>query len=677
MAGVLAYCGEPGEKALYEWIAADPRYNPRDDYVAKKLDQWAKTSGPTTCTHFSALKPEPCSLCPYRGQITSPIQLGRSLPTSVTAPAPPGLVLPSLPRGFKWVGMKLCAEHKPTEDDPSDHHIVTDYPVAVATLQETERTKRVSALFRSWEPMAGAWREFVMGMGELKGQGGAGKIADHGVVIPKKRWDRFLECVDGWSVEHRGSKHYGTRYEQFGWKGDKSFVLGEHTHRQGTPPARVYGTDEVERRGRMMAPQGDALRWTEAANRLIGHAGMEAHAFMLLCAFAAPLYAFAGEPGVTFVHGATRSSGKGKSAILDAGMWVWGERDATSLIERDTMVAKFITLGTLCHLPVFFDELRFPTIDETKHYVLQATLGRDKQRGKAEGGLRADQLTWATIHLSAANLSLMDTVRADGAEVAQAARIFEFTLDLPPGIKTTDGDALKRARQANRGTAGRAFIQAVLDKYDWVAAAVPARMRHYESLMSAGPDERFILRLFACVDVAGAIVKGAKLLDFDLDATMRWAVSVQSGNAGRLKIEGQTDAAAIISEMLNDLKAGHLLVVDRGVEMGKPATLHAHLEPRAGIQARFEREGRRLLVDLGTARKWMQEHKYSFTEIQKELQTMGILKEPRVRKTLGAGTEYTLGQTWCWLIDASHPLLVEAADGLGVESNVVQLRGKA
>ena len=680
--GVLAHCGAAGTEYAHS-LATDPSWIPLID---SKLVQWRKNAdGPTTCSHFQTINPLGCEFCPHRGKITTPVQLGRDLPVSVLAPAPAGPDLPPLPRGFKWDGQRLCAERKPTDDDPSTQHIITEYPVVVGALQEAERSRRISAVFRSWEPATQDWREFVLNMGELKGQGGAAKVADHGVVIPKKRWDKFIECVDGFTIDHRGTKLYSTRYEQFGWKSTPdggggvragpAFVLGAEIHRAGAAPERIHGTDELERRGTLMASCGDPRAWSEAANKLIAHAGMEAHVFMLLCAFAAPLYAFISEAGVTFVHGATRETARGKTTIQDAGASIWGGRDATSITERDTMVAKFVTLGTLCHLPVFFDELRFPNADETKHYVLQATIGRDKQRGKAEGGLRTDQLAWSTIHISAANLSLVDTVRADGAEVAQAARIFEFSLSLPSDVKTTDGDALVRQLWANRGTAGRKFIGAVLERHAEISAAVPERMARYEQAMQAGPDERFILRLFACVDVAADIVREQGLLAFDKDAVMTWAQGVQKVNAQRLAVEATVDAGSVVSQMLNDMMATNMLAVVKPAEIGKPQTVEPLLAPRGELHARFEIEGRKLLIEHSAARRWLQEHKYSFTEMQKELTGLGILKESRIRRTLGAGTKFAVGQVWCWQLDGTHPLLAGLADALPGADNVVPIRG--
>jgi hypothetical protein len=667
--GVFAFCGAAGHEYARN-LATDPQWVPT---INAKLAQWQeKTSGPTTCAHFSSLNAGPCILCPHAGKITSPIQLGRDLPPSVTAPSPPKLDLPRLPKGFCWKGQRLAADRKPTDDDSSDHHIISEFPIVIDELQETERSKKVSLVYRSWEPMAQAWRDFAMDMGEVVGQGGPARLANQGVMIPKRRWDQFVLYTQNCANEHRGSKHYGIRYEQFGWK-NHSFVLGQCLLRSNAAPIRIHGNEEIARRGALMAPVGTQSAWSAAANQLLGREGMEAHAFMLLAAFAAPLYYFTGEAGMTFVHGVTRASGQGKSTMLEIGASVYGQPTATSIIERDTLVAKFMTLGTLCNLPVFFDELRFRDPDDTKAYVLQGTIGRDKQRGKAEGGLRTDHLHWSTIHISASNLSLTDTVRHDGNEVAQAARIFEFSLSLPAGTKTTDGDALKTVLRANAGTAGRVFVQGVLDAYAWVEQAVLARMAYYEKVLEAGPDERFVLRLLACVDVAGALCKRHGLLAVDLDKVMRWAVGVQKGNAGRLAVESAVDAGAVVSQMVNDL-VPTMLVMPRGQTVGKPGTVPAIREPKNELKARLEIDSRKLLVDIVAVRKWMQVHQYSFSEIQKELKGMGVLKEERVRRTLGAGTPLGLGQTWCWQIDGQHALLADLIDMVVAPTNVLPFK---
>lgn len=677
--GVLAYCGVPGRQAAHEWSSGDPRYRAVD--TDAKLDQYAaNAAGPTTCVRFTELNPLGCAGCQYAGKITTPKQLGYPMSAAAIAPAPLAVELPYLPPPFMWVRQRLCVTRKPTDDDPTTHHVISVYPIVVDELAEGEKTRKISAVFRSWEPMAAAWRDFSISLGDVVGTGGKGKIADHGVAIPEPRWRDFQRFINAMMTHHRGTKRYGVRYEQFGWKetpDGPGFVIGNQLYLASGSTAAIHGNEEVMRRGALMEATGDLKAWSAAANALLAPSGMEAHRFMALCSFAAPLYHFTGEPGAPCVHGASRGSGNAKTTVLEIIQSAWGARDATSIVERDTAVAKFITLGTLANLPVCFDEMRFATPEEAKHYVLQTTLGRDKQRGTIDGHLRSDPLGWSTIHISASNLSLVDMVRSDGAEVAQAARIFEFTMVLPTGLKTTQGDELRRTIKANKGVAGRAFIQHVLRHYAAVRDEVRAQMRNLEEQMTAGPDERFVLRTFACVAVAARIVRETGILALDDAGVMRWALEQQKGNAGRLQADSIMDGGAVVGRLLNEWYGQNTLVMPSAVVEGRPnSTVHPLLSPRSELHVRIDKDTRRVLVDIVAVRKWMQEKNYSFTEILKELKGLGVMLDDRVRRTLGAGTEHAVGQTWCWLLDGNHPLLATLVD-LDIQpgGNVVVMRG--
>jgi hypothetical protein len=552
----------------------------------------------------------------------------------------------------------------PTAEDPSTHHIISPYPIYVDELQETERSGDVSAVFRSWEPSKNDWRTFPLDLGKVIGLHGRGALASKAVVVDDKRWKNFTGYVGAFVNVLKGTRKYGTRYDQFGWKtagAAPAFVLGLDRFIAGQPsPSPALGSDEVDRRGRLMAVSGEVTSWTAAAQALIEPL-TPAHKFMFMCSFAAPLYAFTGENGATFVHATTTNTGQGKTAMQNAGGTVWGLPDATSINSRDTTVAKFITLGTLNNLPVFFDELRFPLAEETKDYVLLGTLGRDKQRGKVDGGLRSDQLSWSTIHISASNLSLVDTVQHDGSETAQAARIFEFSLRLPDGLKTSDGDAIMAVLRENRGTAGRKFIQHVLDNYDYAKAAVLERMRHYEQRLSAGPESRFAIRLLACVDVGADLVGKCGVLDLDRAEIMDWACGEHGTASKKLAQDAAQDPGAIVSEMMNDLLPGTLIISGGGIPR----------EPRSELVGRHDQTTGEYLFAIAAVRAWMQKKHYPMTETGKRLRQAGIVSDLRTRKTLGKGWKAD-GTVWCWSIDGRHPLLSEvAAQG----DNIIKFRG--
>ena len=687
--GVLSHCGESGELAAHQWSSGDPRYNLRD--TDGKLKQARSAAGPTTCRRFADLSPAGCVGCSHQGRITSPIQLGRPLPLAVTAPAPVSeagtLALPPLPQPYFWSGMRLALTVANPKEGAPPYHVVTEYPFFVTELQEAERGGDVSAVCRSWEPMKREWREFPMALKDAVGDRGAGVLATHGVAVGKVRWEYLRSFLVDMANHYRGSKKYGTRYDQCGWKivdDQPAFVLGRLlTTLCGTQ--RAFGSPELERRAGLFEAKGSLAAWSAAVEKTTLRPGMEASTFQGLCGFASILYHLSGAEGGTIVHSTTLGSGKGKTFGLKIAGSVWGDWFGLRIKERDTEVAKFIAIGVLGHLPVLYDELRATGPDaaeKIKGFVLQYTLGEDKARGAPEGGLKDTALPWSNVMLSTANISLVDTCLSDSAETAQAARIFEFTPpDLPDDITTSYGDALEAEMAANGGHAGRAFVQACLGRWEWVKGAVPRAVQMWEQRLGGGPDARYTLRLLGAVSVAMAVVQQAGILKLDAQALTRWMDAVARENGLRIKVEREADPAGILSRMMNDLLPNTLVMggpVPRG--MAANARHEALREPRGELLARQEIEGRVYLVDTTAVKTWMQEHHVPMTELGRRLSEMGVVTHLRTRKTLSAGWRRLGGQPWCWQVDGNHPAIAELWEDVGqpaavTESNVLEFPG--
>lgn len=672
--GVLAYCGAAARDYAVS-LATAPHWVP---VIEKKLAQWkTNAAGPTTCAHFKNLNPQGCVGCKYQGHITTPVQLGRPdhrLPVGPPPPQPGKLDLPVIPDPFYWAKGRLMIKVPAKGKAAAKDLTIVNYPVVLGQLQKGERSDGVSAVFRSWEPMRQGWTEFTVPLKAACGDRGSAELAHQGVVVLKRRWSHFADYLVRCANIHRGQRHYGTRYDQFGWKPD-GFVLGE-TLLQADGAARVHGSPEIARRGKLMAAEGDVAAWTAATDRLFGQAGLEAQQFMVLCGFAAPLYRFTGEVGGTIVHAQSTATGTGKSTALDTISWIWGEREATQTIQADTLVAKFISFGVLCHLPIVYDELRTPDVDALKDTVLQFSLGRDKQRGAAEGGLRGDALPWSTILISASNLSLVDAVRSDGGEKAHAARVFEFPVDLPAETRREDAADLKRAIEANRGSAGRVYAEVLLQRRAWLEAAVPAMLRGLEQQLGDGPEMRYVVRLLAAVAVAGRVCREAGLLGFDMGRIMAWAVNLARRNQEKLDSDRSGDLASVVGALINDMQP-HTLVVRTAAKPGpKSSVPAAERYPSGALKARFELDSRLWECDVRAVRDWMLKAHQPFSDIERQLEAAGALKRAGIQKTLSRGSTLPGTQVRVWEIDGHHPLVCEALEDLTapVESNVVPLR---
>ena len=145
-------------------------------------------------------------------------------------------------------------------------------------------------------------------------------------------------------------------------------------------------------------------------------------------------------------------------------------------------------------------------------------------------------------------------------------------------------------------------------------------------------------------------------------SVMSWACDPHAGASKRLAQDASQDPATIVSEMMNDLLPGTLIVSGAGMPR----------EPRSELVGRHDMATGEYLFSISAVRAWMQKRHYPVTETGKLLREAGIVKDLRTRKTLGKGWK-SEGATWCWQIDGRHPSLVEALN----ESVVVPFLKKA
>jgi hypothetical protein len=685
VSGVLGHCGEPGRTLFHQFSSGDPRYSHED--TERKLDQAVRAAGPTTCARFESLNAAPCLACPHRGQLTSPIELGRPrLPAApAAAPKPAENILPPLPTPFFWTPQaKLAVQNDKAGEGELPYHIISEYPVYMSELHKLERTEEVSGLFRSWEPAHGSWTEFSLGLGEVKGDKGAASVARFGVIIDKKRWPSFVGLVDRLSIQRRGLHRYGTRYTQFGWKYDEAgnvagFVIGDELRLPDGTTEKIAGSAEVTRRGKLMAAKGELRLWREAVEALFGKPGMEGHGFATLVGFASVLHPFTGAMGSVILHLHAKASGEGKSTALEAATSPWGEvppSGAFMLQNNDTQVSKFISKGVLGNLPVVYEELRDDDTVRLKGYILSTTIGSDKKRAEQHGGgLRDDSQPWSNFMISTSNISLVDSVRSDGEE-AHAARILEFVPHISEAarLSVAEGDRLRRQMAANQGVAGRAFVDHVLKDPAGIKARVEAAVAAAGALLP-GTEKRFVVRMIACATVAGQICREAGILGLDIAAIMQWALKTAQDNAAGANDTASRDAPAVLGALMNDMLP-HTLVVHGPYDPKKRGVTPALQLPRGALLARYELEGRRFYISIRTVRRWTRENHHSYTDVKRSLAEAKVLLAERRKVTLGAGAGLATGQDECWEIDGAHEAVTGHIGELGQnpESNVVPMR---
>ena len=657
-----------GEQTAHQWSSGHPNYTPEE--TARKLQQAHDRSGPTTCERFRSLNPKNCEGCPFT--VTSPVTLGKRVAgppiapatasAPITAPAPPPTEWPAMPQGYGInSAFQMTAKIKQKKEDGTFETYgvpFTNYPIFLVEVRDGETERAQSYFFRQWEITKG-WLDFEISGKNFEAMGVWGALAEAGIRIAKKQRPLFLDYIDA-CYAFLKTQPKNTRYDQFGWKDDNTaFYYAGVLYKMGGARAEASGSVEILHRSQKMRPsrQGSLANWTLAANRLFID-GCEAQSFALLASFASPLMWFVTPPGEGGVILSLMSpgGGSGKSTTLTAIASVWGELDAIRLLSRDTMVAKFRSMGTLCCLPIVFDELRGRHPELITEFVESFTTGRDRMRGRTDGSVNPVEMSWRAILISASNKSLLDALTAKGDDPL-SNRVFEVEVRVPANTEYSLGNELGEDLLLNRGYAGRAYIDYLLQPgvLDFCRDQLRKLIKHYTAETEAKPEHRFIIRLLACIAVAGALVRRMGLLEFSEERIMAWAVE---------EVRKTTSTAAkfnpvrIVNEIINACTMTSCLVVDGAAAAGREVVIYQ--KPTRELHMRYELDKKRLYVSTSFIKGKLQEAGAPSLLTANELERQKILLNRSRITTLGGGTSLTGGKVPCWELDMSHPLIGES-----------------
>ncbi len=567
-------------------------------------------------------------------------------------------MLPALRDPFRWSSTGALLYATETPDGKPLNFTISETPIFLDCVRTAELDEhRFSYTFWKFLPQEG-WINITIDAKTLHSASGTSELAGKGGIVHDGKM--FMQYVRGAVDDYHREKAVGMRYDQFGWKNDyAAFLFGRYLY---TPagPVEAVGAEEVEKRSREFGPRPGGSRegWTAAADQLFADK-MEVYGFGVLCGFAAPLMTFAeANEGGCIVHFVSKS-GEGKSLVGKGAWTIWGTKDSSIMTTRDTNVAKGIVLGTLCNLPVVFDELNSRDPQWIKDFIYTFSDGRDRLRGRKDGGLVHTKANWATIMLSNANRSLIEIATVIGAD-APGMRVFEFTPALPPGVDKARGEALSKELEINAGWAGDAFIRYLLAP--GVVPVVKNMIQQYVTDIYAKTQlpsaHRFRVRLVACVAVAGAIANHLELLHFDVDRIVNYLIGqlTSQDNLGMTDVDPVELAIASLSRYLNEHNNEFLQVADRF--RPKSREVMPTVAPRgAVVSMRHEVNTRRLYIDAHRFREWAITSEMSPKQILTVLRSAQVVIDTKHMITLTAGTGIPGGQVPCVEVNMHHPAM--------------------
>jgi Domain of unknown function (DUF927) len=668
--GVFAFIEEDGDEAAHHWSSDDDRYTFEE--TQRKLDQARLLSGATTCRHFHSLNPQTCEACKHWTKIKSPISLcsrpgvsqGKVQGGTVSktaegleAEAGPsfGIELPELPPDYGWRDNALCRIHE-NKNGEEVASVVSKHPIYLASIHTRESKDEFAYCFHQHIPTRGR-HDIVVSASDMRSAGGNGQMSRFGANVTD--YGEFCKYVtSAVDMQYQGQA-LSTLYEQFGWKdNDTSFLYGLDLYTPQGVEKVIGDRNVVTRTGTketFVGPYkgGSLSTWSDTCNRLFA-AGCEGQSVALLAAFGAVFMRFLSrDEGGAVLSLVTHASARGKSTALAGALSVWGRRQGLSLENIDSDISKGATLASIGNIPLFFDQYDTRDPQLVHEFIQIFTNGRDKRRMNRDGEIKDAGMQWQTTLISAANASLVDSIRTTGND-ALATRIFEISTEIPEALRREfQGDALKDTLRNHSGHAGAKFLSTIVHPANLAKARHDLDKYSKELWSTTGlPQQyRFWIRLAASIAVAGEIVKGVGLLEFSPSRIMEWLVA-QMRTAASTSFDGEDDNWPLrsIGQFLNAHSAHSHVAVDGPFVPGQTGQ-HVFVKPTREIAMRSERSNGRIYISKDALRAWAVKQGVNMRDLIVGLLDKGVCLSTSRNLTLGAGTDYAGARVTCIELD--------------------------
>lgn len=502
MLGLVKHTVEEADIA-HEWSRGYSGYDPAE--TERKLDAWA--TGPSTCAEFSK-HTDACASCKYRGQVKSPIMLGRMTtpeieqlpedkkPEPIPEPRALGAAWDGhIPHGFDVIpvqgGHQLV--HHATVEHESETGDMVPVKVRIPITQEifwyahwadaeiNGDTAQITA--HKWDEQRKRVKAFDIPTGALASRSDlAKKLAESGIQITTDK--RAMQAMEAYNkAQFQRIKDLSRRLrvgDRFGLRilddGELVAVHGKYILRgDGRISEAMLGPNLRQTADFYPIPVPPAFSGDWAPEVWDTHINPAAHmhaqfmrdnytgegmgkyqlAFML--GLASPLMAFV--TGGYMTGGALpanglsvslyeKAGGKGKTTLMQAVMLAYGRPEELSKDQNaqgSTDLARIAKLSMWGTMPASFDEMGRTGEKSVSNLISSVANGSGRDQMTKEGGLRSTG-RWALICLVSTNRSQRDMVTANEAE-SSAVQYRMLELDMN-GMPDFDIDARNQfARQ--------------------------------------------------------------------------------------------------------------------------------------------------------------------------------------------------------------------------------------
>lgn len=574
---------------------------------------------------------------------------------------------PKLPDDYAWGDAGEVRVF--IEDESGNRRLFTvcENPVWLEGMTKQETGQRKSAYaFKHYHPIEG-WSEFHLSAEEVNGNKSYTAFVENGVTVKKGMDKHFKNFVR--SMEDTAMQNQIIQYNQMGWKDNyTSFLIGNDLIKPDGTIVKAASTPKMQQFANFMRPRGTFDGWQAPATKFT-MAGGEPWLACLVSSFASVLIPFCLDEGnggcVLSVR--TEESGFGKTPTVQAVSSVWGEMSACRVTGTYTWNRSQTELVHRKHITQVEEEMPMADGMIVAKHIKDFTSGTSKGRLNSRGEIVGEPEYFQTIMMVMSNMSLYDIVKQHDEPMSR--RIFQICPERPPEALLSNLGAITREMGRNCGHAARRVLSYLVQPAVMECALyelrgkslenIGATQYKYRSLLASEAPDRYIIALLAANDFMSTILNKSGVLEFETARLMEYFVAQAklitvggelAGQGGMPKYVGY------LSRFLTDHSNCQITVMAahrHGMEQ-IPKRL-----PTGQPVIRKEEAPHTMYITTHAIKSWATKNKINVDEMYSALKLLGIVRGSKYY-TIGAGTDITTGQAWCWELDTAHAMMTVA-----------------
>jgi hypothetical protein len=697
--GLLTFC-ENGRETAESWTTNREATGHKNLDWDVRYDTWA--SGPSTCEAIETVNCEGCKGCPFKGKITTPLQLARVIPepeetveeTVNEEGVTEELSIPALPRGYQWDSGLLSRLL------PDKEGVLQAFPFCENLFYPTTRIRGEDGTFRYGIRLHlpdKRIRDF-----EISGESVASPTdllrAMARYELTKSNHKNAGEHMAAYLLDQLQSLKRSitetNTLTSFGYKDDhKAFLIGETLYEaDGSERKVLVGGNAKERLNTFKNGRGSLEGYAKALNFMYNRPNV-VHWQYTICAGWGSLLAHHCEDLYKGLILALQGgeSGRGKTTACHAALAAFGSPEKLTLNSKDgfTTNGLWATLGVFNNIPVLVDELTGMEPSVFSDVAYGVSNGQDKVRltSKNGGVVFAKSSEWRLNVYITGNRDFYGLLAANQANSqAEAVRLIQLNVDrYDPLIlvdrskypKTDEGtDAWKAASAmvaaenikkmtANSGHAGAAMVQYILANHDEVHKDMQTMIGKFTEVLP-NPKFRFYRAHSACTIVIAKIARKLGIMEFDLKEMYKFTVNLLRDLADSVAENNTVSSEDAFQRMVSILSSRIIVTTecrDRRDGRGPETPRNRVNGPIAGryilgTQSSKEFAGR-LILSQKEVRDWCMANRMDFHSMMKSLQDAKALVAQGDKFVITRGTDCPSMQTRCIIVDM-HKLNAEA-----------------